>query len=209
MVDKSKFADEGYRVEITGRHVEVTEAMKQHAVDKLAKLERIHDHIMDVHVWLDIVKLEHTCTIVMNFSHFKIKVSATSSDMYASIDKAVQRLQTKMRRWKTRLQDHHNKPLKVVDLEVNVLQAPFDEVEEFNEEIEEQNAQEVDAAFQPHKIIGTDTRSLKTLTVEEAMMKMDLSDDVFLIFKDESDKAQALKVIYRREDGNYGLIKTQ
>lgn len=209
MVDKSKFDNEGYRLEITGRHVQVTEAMKKHAADKISKLEKIHDHIIDIQVCLDVTKLEHTCTVVMKFSHFKVKVSATSSDMYASIDKAVQRLQTKLRRWKKRIQDHHRKPLNVVDLEVNVLKAPFDELEEYNEEIDEQNQNKVDVAFTPHKIIGSEVRPLKTLTIDEAMMKMELSSDEFLLFRDESDASQALKVIYRRTDGNYGLIKAQ
>ena len=48
---------------------------------------------------------------------------------------------------------------------------------------------------------------LKTLTQEEAIMKMEITDDPFLIFRSEED--QKIKVIYRREDRNYGLVQIQ
>lgn len=208
MVDKKKFAEEeslGYNISILGRNVQVTEAMKKYAWDKLTKVERLHTHIMDLHMTLDIQKLEHIVSIVAKFDHFKVKVQASSTDMYASIDKAVDRLQTKLRRWKHRIQEHAQKKLNVVDMRVNVLQRPYDELEEYNAEIEAKNKQ--DQAFIPHKIIGQDTRILKFLTADEAVMKMELSGDNFLIYRDEIDRN--LKVIYRRKDGNYGVIQVE
>jgi ribosomal subunit interface protein len=71
-----------YNISITGRHVMVTDAMKKHALDKLAKLERVAHHIVDVHLIMDIQKLEHRVDIVIKFSHVKIKVHAASEDMY-------------------------------------------------------------------------------------------------------------------------------
>lgn len=208
MVDKSKFdAQEqalGNRITINGRGVFVTEAMKNHAIDKLSKLDHFQNHVIDLHVTLDIQKLEHTCTIVLKFDHFKVKVACSSSDMYASIDKAVDKLKSKITRWKSRIQDHHKKGLKVVDMEVNVLRRPFETVEEFNEEIESENKKELMDEYRPPKIIGNDKRPLKFLTAEEAVMKMELSDDPFMIFRGEEDRK--LKVIYRRNDGNYGMI---
>ena len=208
MVDKSKFAAQeealGYRLNINGRNVFVTEAMKNHAIEKLSKLDRFHNHVTELHVTLDIQKMEHTCIIIMKFDHFKVKVACSSSDMYASIDKAVDKLKSKITRWKSRIQDHHKKALKVVDMEVNVLGRPFDTEEDFNEEIESENKKEIADEYRPPKIIGNDKRHLKFLTAEEAVMKMELSDDPFMIFRGEEDRK--LKVIYRRTDGNYGLI---
>jgi putative sigma-54 modulation protein len=123
--------------------------------------------------------------------------------MYASIDKAVEKLQSKIRRWKSRIQDHHKKAAKVIDMQVNVLKRPFDLTEEVNAEIENENNKELVAEY-THKIIGNDKRPLKTLSAEEAVMKMELSDDHFMIFRAEEDKK--LKVIYRRNDGHYGII---
>lgn len=208
MVDKAKFTQQeealGYRLTIMGRNVYVTDAMKDHAFQKLSKIDRFHNHVMDLHVTLDIQRLEHSCVIILKFDHFKVKVAASSTDMYASIDKAVEKLEEKIRRWKDRIQDHHKKKLSIVDMQVNVLQPPYDPIEEFNADIEKEAAQSMLTQYRPPKVIGTDKRVLKTLTVDEAVMKMELSGDSFLIFKDEEDRK--LKVIYRRSDGNYGMI---
>jgi putative sigma-54 modulation protein len=204
MVDKTKFAAQeealGYRLTINGRNVFVTEAMKNHAIEKLSKLDRFHNHVTELHVTLDIQKLEHICTIILKFDHFKVKVSCSSTDMYASIDKAVDKLKSKIQRWKSRIQDHHKKALKVVDMDVNVLSRPYDNIEEYNAEIES----EINHDYKAPKVIGSAKRPLKSLTTDEAIMKLELSDDQFMIFRGEEDKK--LKIIYRRNDGNYGII---
>lgn len=207
MVGKEQFSTDIYRLEIVGRTVHVTEAMKNHLKEKLSKIERFHNHVIDIHVTMDIQKLEHSIVIMLHFSHFEIKVHATTSDMYASIDKAVDRLQEKLRRWKDKIKDHHSKSHVAVDLEVNVFKRPYDEVGEYNEEIEKQNRAHY--AMQPlqAKIIGTETHPLKMLTVDEAVMKMELSEASFHIFRGEED--HLIKVIYRRPDGNYGIIQTK
>jgi putative sigma-54 modulation protein len=206
MVNKEKFAEQdalGYRIDIMGRNVYVTDAMKNYAMEKISKLDRFHTHVMDVHVTMDIQKVEHTITIIVRFDHFKVKVSACSTDMYVSIDKAVDKLQAQLRRWKSRIQDHHKKSRSAVDMQINVLQRPFTDLEEINAEIENATKKEAEK-YQPPKIIGNDKKALKTLTSEEAIMKMELSGDPFMLYRGEED--HKLKVIYRRSDGNYGII---
>lgn len=210
MVNKDKFAEEealGYNISIIGRHIQVTEAMKQYAWDKLSKIERFHNHIMDVHVTMDIQKLEHSVTIIVKFDHFKVKSHAITTDMYVSIDQAIDRLQKQFRRWKERIQDHSKKKLSVVDMKVNVLQRPYNEVDEFNAVIESEVKEERAKNMVPGKIIGEETLPMKQLTSDEAIMKMELSGDNFLIYRSEED--QKVKVIYRRNDGNYGIVQPE
>ncbi|MBS3905344.1 MAG: ribosome-associated translation inhibitor RaiA [Simkania sp.] len=210
MVDKSKFAEEdaqGYRLNIIGRHVLVTDAMKKYAWEKVSKVERIHNHLMDMQVTMDIQHLEHTVDIVLKFEHFRIKVHAASTDMYASIDKAIVKLQTLIRRWKDRIQDHHNKKLAVIDMQVNVIDRPYDELAEFNAEIEAARKLNEQKEFELPKVIKKKTLPLKTLTTNEAVMKMELSGFGFLVFRGEEDRK--LKVIYRRKDGTYGIMQVE
>ena len=207
MAEKARFAEEeaqGYRINIVGRNVFVTEPMKNYAMEKISKIDRFHNHVFGVHVTMDIQKLEHSVVIILNFSHFKIKVSAASTDMYVSIDKAVDKLQAQLRRWKGKIQDHHKKGVSVVDMTVNVLRRPYNDLEEINAAIETVNLQKEIDEYYPPKVIGNDTRPLKMLTMDEAVMKMELSGDQFMLFRGEED--QKLKVIYRRNDGNYGII---
>ena len=210
MVANSKFKEEdslGYRVDIIGRNVQITDPIRTYVWDKLAKIERFHNHIMHMHITLEIQKLEHICIIILKIDHTQVKCQATSTDMYASIDRALDRLQTLLSRYKSRIQDHHQKKPAMIDIQVNVLQRPFNELEAINAEIEAVNVQKKLDAYKQPKVIGTETRPLKTLTIDEAVMKMDLSGDRFLVFRCEED--QKLKVMYRRTDDNYGLIQPE
>jgi putative sigma-54 modulation protein len=210
MVNVNKFKEEeemGYRVDVIGRNLQITDPIRAYVWDKLSKIERFHNHILHVQVTLEIQKLEHACTIILKIDHTQVKAHANSTDMYASIDRAMDRLQTLMSRYKSRIQDHHQKKLSVIDMQVNVLQRPFNEVEAINAEIEAETIKRELHEYRSPKLIGTETKHLKTLTIDEAVMKMDLSGDQFLLFRSEED--QKLKVLYRRTDGHYGLIQPE
>jgi len=205
MTGKEKFKEEeslGYQVDVVGRNVPITEPIKTYIWNKLSKVERFHNHILHVHVTLEIHKIEHLCTILLKIDHTQVKCQASSTDMYASIDRTIDRLHHLLSRYKSRIQDHHKRKPSFIDMQVNVLQRPFDEVAEINAEIDAHNHKA--NAYKHPKVIGTETRPLKTLTVEEAVMKLDLSGDQFLVFRGEEDRK--LKVLYRRKDGHYGLI---
>lgn len=208
MVDITKFTEQekalGMRINVVGRNVYVTDSMKDYAYEKLSKIDRFHNHIMDLHVTMDIQKMAQSVVILLHLDHLRIKVSTTTTDMYASVDLAVHKLQAKMRRWKSRIQDHHQIGRAAIDMQVNVLKRPFTDIDRINETIELENHVHEMEEYQPPHVIGTDSRPLKMLTTEEAVMKMELSDDPFMLFKGEED--QKLKLIYRRDDGNYGLI---
>jgi putative sigma-54 modulation protein len=144
--------------------------------------------------------------LLLKIDHTQVKCQADSTDMYVSIDRALDRLQALLSRYKGRIQDHHKKKLSIIDMQVNVLERP-NEVEEINAEIDAIEASSRLNSYLPPRIIGSETRPLKTLVLDEAVMKMDLSGDQFLIFRAEEDRK--LKVLYRRKDGNYGLIQPE
>ena len=201
-------SSQGYNITVQGRHVQVTDAMKDHVIEKLSKLEKFSDRIIEVTVTMDIQKLDHRVDIVMKVNHWTIKASAVTTEMYASIDQAVHKLEKQVRRYKKKIQDHQARGLKVVDLTVNVLRKPeLDEVELVNEQIEEENRRKELEELRPHEVVDTETRPLKILTTDEAIAKMELSGDRFLLYRCEED--QKLKVIYRRTDENYGIIEAE
>lgn len=205
MSRKSKqleFADEKYNVNITGRNVAVTEAMKNYAIEKVSKVERFTDRLIDVHVIMDIQKLVHRCEIIFKAGNTKITSSADTDEMYKSIDFAVKKLESQIRKFKSKLNDHHARDIPSIEMAVEVLQR--EAIDEFFDE-DLGLTKSLEEKFKPHTIVKKETRPLKTLTYEEAVMKMDLSNDPFLIFKNEADLK--LKVIYRRKDDNYGIIE--
>lgn len=207
MTNPNKFPEEDVNIQIIGRHLQVTEAMKQYAQSKLSKIERFHNHIMDIHVTMDIQNIDHSVVIIVKFDHLKVKSHAVSTDMYASIDLAVDRLQRQLRRWKGKIQDHSKKKFSSVDVKINVFQKPYNELEEINQEIEAETDFVHEQELIPGHIIDEETIPLKTLRTDEAIMKMELSGDHFLIYRGEEDRK--IKVIYRRNDGNYGVVQAE
>lgn len=202
MAQPTNQATNGYNISIAAKHIAMTEAIKTYVIEKMSKVERFTDQVLDLKVTLDIQKLQHIVTAQIKFSHFKIYVHATLDDLYAAIDKVADRLTKLVRKYKNKLQDHVAKPIEEVDMQVNVLSAsPEDEV---NDAIEEENARKREELFSFHQVVSKETMPLKVLREEEAVMKMELSGDSFLVYQGEED--QKIKVIYRREDDNFGVI---
>ncbi len=201
------FVDEAYNIAITGRHVEVTESMKDYAIEKISKIEKFMNRIIDVTVIMDIQRIDHKVEIIIKAGNIKITSQAVSTDMYASIDKAVARLEAQILRYKSKIQDHHAKGRAVIDMNVNVIRRPFTPEEELEMELDEEQASRAEELLKPHEVVMQEKFPLRTLNMGEAVMKMELSQDSFLIFKNEED--MKLKVIYRRRDGNYGIIEPQ
>lgn len=196
-----------YNISIFGKHYTITEALKNYVLEKMNRVDRIADHIIDVTVTLEHQKAQHTCSVMMNFIHFHIRVHATTDDMYSAIDKCADRLVQLIRKYKSKLQSKRFKDLTTVDIHVNVIKPLNDDIKMINDEIEAANAQMVENRYQLHQIVAKETMKLKTLTQDEAIMKMEITDEPFMIFRSEED--QKLKVIYRRKDEHYGLVQIQ
>jgi putative sigma-54 modulation protein len=199
--------EERLKVTVTGKGLEVTPAIKQHIYERLEKIEDITPHLIEAHIYLGIQKTEHRCEILYTFSHFQVRAEARSTDLYASIEQAHARLKTKLKKWKSKILDYHKKTPKMSELPVSILSQKKNEVEEINAEIEEENLSLLMEMQAPHHIVAETTRPLKTLTTSEAIMKMELSNDPFMVFKGEEDLK--LKAIYLRRDENFGLIELQ
>ncbi len=201
------FAGEEYAIHVTGRSLQVTDAMKQYAIDKIIqKIEKFTDRIVDIHINMDIQKLDHRVDIILLTHGIKIQSHAATTDMYVSIDQAVDKICSQIRRYLRRLHDHHKKAHDEKSLSVDVIH-PFSEEEEIaalNATLSADEKEKLGNVFAFHKVVRQETIHLKTLSIEEAVMKMDLSQDPFLLFKGEHNKR--LYLIYRREDGDYGLI---
>jgi len=200
----NKFATESYQVSIFGKNVDLTDAMKTYVMEKISKLEKFSDHIIDVAVTLEVQKITHTTCIVMKFLNINIKVQASTEDMYSAIDKATERLAKLIKKYKTKLRSHR---VKTAALEMPVKVLSYDETQDVNEAIEEENRKATEAAYSLHKIQSVEKMPLKILKQDEAVMKMELTGKHFLIYKGEED--MKLKVIYRRDDDNFAIVEVE
>lgn len=208
MVDKSKFATEGYSIEITGKNLQITKPMQTYVLEKVSKLQRFTNNILDVVVTLEVQKLAHTASIVMKFLHFRIQVHATTVDLYAAIDGAFHKLYKLIKKYKGKLQNHRHKDLTSIDMKVHILsKIPVNDVDDINDEIEKENLKEELEKYTFPKVVEKDIMSIKMLTQDEAIMKLELADDPFLIYKSQED--QKLKVLYKRKDEKLGIVEVE
>lgn len=202
----AQFVEDVWDVQVTGRNVSVTDAMKNYAIDKITKIERFSNRVIDAKVTMDIQRGDQSIDIVIMVDNIRIRASGHSNDMYASIDKAVNRLKEQIRRYKEKIHDHHS--ISHADIAMNVdIYVPTDELTEINDEIQSENERRVVDRFLPREIVKTEKCPLKTLRVDEALIKMQLSGAKFMIYRSEED--HKIKVIYLREDGNFGIIEAE
>ncbi|MDJ0652150.1 MAG: ribosome-associated translation inhibitor RaiA [Simkaniaceae bacterium] len=202
-----KFNNQDYTMSVVGKNIEITKSIRNYIEEKIAKIEALSTDIIDIKVCLDVQKLNHVVDIFLKFSHFRVNVRATTENMYSTIDKSFEKLYAKLRKWKSRIQDHHNKGVAVTEMEVNILEHAQHEMEAIDREIIDANNANLQKDYALPKVIKKKKRPLKTLTIDEAVMKMELSNDHFKVYRSEED--QALKVIYRRRDGSYGVINPE
>lgn len=95
------------QVNITGHHVEVTPALRHYVEDKLQRMERHFDHVIDCHVILTLEKLTHKAEATVHAGRKDIFADAAGPDMYAAIDGLADKLDRQVRRYKDKLKDHH------------------------------------------------------------------------------------------------------
>jgi putative sigma-54 modulation protein len=178
------------QITTTFRHIESSEALKSYAGEKLERVQKYIDEPIVAQVFLTVEKIRHIAEVTITARGITIKASEETNDMYAAIDAVVDKIERQLRRYKERIKEH--KPGNVSEermIKKTVLTA---------ESIEQQ---------QEPVIIKSKTFSIKPMSVEEAVMQMDLLHKDFLVFTDAT--TEDINVIYRRKDGNFGLIEPQ
>jgi putative sigma-54 modulation protein len=95
------------QINLTGHHVDLTQALRDYVNDKFERLERHFDNVIDVHVILTVEKLQQKAEATMLVSGNNLFADATNQDMYAAIDALVDKLDRQVVKHKEKLKDHH------------------------------------------------------------------------------------------------------
>lgn len=171
----------------TGKNVEVTEALRDVTEKKLTKLDKYFQKDIAGNVTFSTQKNRKIIEVTINLPGTIIRAEESSDDMYASIDKAVDVLERQVRKHKTKLQKRY-KNTETIRFE-NVIPLA---VEEDNDK---------------PKLVKTKKFTLKPMSSEEAILQMELLRHNFFVYLDgETDE---VGVVYKRKDGDYGLIEPE
>ncbi|MGE5404686.1 MAG: ribosome hibernation-promoting factor, HPF/YfiA family [Candidatus Saccharibacteria bacterium] len=173
------------KFEIRGRNIELTDALKEYVEKRLSKLEKFIDDVKEAQVALSVEGDSQKVEVTIPLNGVILRGEEESNDMYSSIDLVVEKLEKQIDKHKTKIFRRYRgaglKKSLVVELE-----KAADHVE-------------------PFKIVRTKQFALKPMDAEEAVMQMNLLGHSFFVFFNAG--SDEVNVVYRRNDGNYGLIE--
>jgi putative sigma-54 modulation protein len=96
------------QVDISGRHFQLSEGLRDHALQKLHKLDKFNLKIETAHVIFEVQKITHFCEILLLGKNLRLTAKTSTSDSYASFDQAVTSLQKQLSRYHERIKDHRH-----------------------------------------------------------------------------------------------------
>lgn len=175
------------KMNYAGKNMDVTDALRDITDKKLSKLEKYFQGEVEGNVTFSTQRNNKTIEVTINLPGTILRAEESSDDMYGSIDKAVDVLERQIRKYKTKLQNRY-KNNDTIRFE-NVIDLPRDSDDD-----------------RP-KLVKTKRFGIKPMSSEEAILQMELLRHNFFVYIDaESD---GINVVYKRKDGNYGLIEPE
>lgn len=172
------------RLTVTGKNIALTDALKDIVAKKLSKLDKYFVPEADARVTLSVQKSRQIIEVTIPFNGMLVRGEEVSDDMYSSIENVVEKIEKQILKNKTKFERKlHDGSLRLKDL-------PLIDVEE-----------------EDNKIVRTKKFAIKPMDTEEAVLQMDLLGHNFFVFKNAD--SNEVNVIYKRKDGNYGLIEPE
>lgn len=182
------------QIVVTGRRVEVTEALHSHIEKKLSKISS-NDRIIDARVVLSVERYRQFADITVMGNGIRFHSHEGSEDMYTSIDKAVEKIERQLLKRSSKVRQ--TKRRKSAEAETVAGRPAAEAAESGDTEPVEQ--------YGRYQVSVGDTVPPKPMSVEEAIMQLDIIDDEFFAFVNH--QTDEVNVVYRKKDGGYGLIR--
>jgi putative sigma-54 modulation protein len=177
------------QINVTFRHVDPTPALRSHAEEKLERMVKKYlRRPVDAHVILSVAKERHAAEITLQADHVTMFAKEETTDLYAAIDLAVSKLEHQAQKLRAKRKEHKGPS--------GARTIPADDGAD---------AEAVAASSRPRVIARR--VSAKPMALDEAVETLARTGDEFFVFTNAS--SQQLAVLYRRKDGNFGLIEPE
>ena len=175
------------KINIHGKKLEVTDSIKKYIESKIGKLDKYFEYPEDITatIVIKIVGRKQVVEVTINTNKLIIRGEVANDDLYASIDLVIDKIERQIRKNKTRMHKNINK----------------ESIRDFKLDYETESIENNEVIVK-HKVIET-----KPMDEEEAILQMELIDHDFFVFKNSN--TNEFNILYRRDDGNYGLIETK
>jgi putative sigma-54 modulation protein len=202
------------QLNITFRQFGSSDALKEHVREKVERVNKYLDRAGEAHVVLSLERHLHHADITIHSGSWVLRGKDKSEDMYASIDMAMDKIEAQLRKYKEKLKNHHgrervhHRQSLVNQFKVHHKVIELDEENEapLAEAPVEQAAAPEQAEQAAPRLVRTTEITVRSLTVDEAVMQMNLMNNDFYVFQHAT--THEICVVYRRkEDGKYGIIE--
>lgn len=192
---------------VQGKQIDVGDALRNHVTDKLSDIDQKYfNHATNATVTFSREGHGHSLFkvhIAFNVGkNIQVVTEATEHDPYVAFDSASEKAAKRLRRYKRRLRDHHNRTEKSPEEEMMKAKM-YTLAQEAYEEASEQDNN--DDSHKDPAIIAEIQTNIETMSVSEAVMRMELADQNALMFRNASN--DKLSMVYLRKDGNVGWIE--
>ncbi len=176
------------QITITARNLEITDALKRYAEEKVARLQKFADQITSAHVILSIQKHRQIAEVTLRVRELTIRAEESSDSLYSAIDVVADKIERQILRYKEKILGHSGRGSvrsRFRDETSRVEAEPFSD--------------------DGPRIVRTKRFAMKPLSPDEAAVQMNLLGHNFFMFRNSG--TQEVNVLYRRQDGDYGLIE--
>ena len=172
------------KIIVNGRHLEITPALKSYSEEKIGKFEKYISSITEAIVTLSVEKYRHKAEVLLKVNGILIQAEGITGEIYSSIDQVVEKLEKQVVKYKERQHSYRKGDKKSKETAATATET----------EAEEKG-----------RIIKNKRFDMKPMASDEAVSQMELLDKDFFVFV--NDASGDVNVVYRRKDGNYGLIE--
>jgi putative sigma-54 modulation protein len=196
---------------VTFRHMEPTEALKTYARERMERVRKYLPDPISCHVVLSTERHNHRIDVSFQLHNgLAIAGHEITENMYSSIDLCIAKIERQVRKYKGKLEGMKARPHHVVPLSWShsIIDEAFAEVNgngTANGHVAPGKSNDASAATE-FKIVRTEKFHAQPLSVSDAIVQLNLLHEPFLVFRSDPDGRVA--VVYKRDDGSYGLIET-
>lgn len=171
------------RVQVRGRNINVTDALKDYVEKRVGKLDKYIDNFGDAQITLTVEKDSHRIEVTIPINGMILRGEESTGDMYTSIDLVVEKLEKQIEKYKGKLQ---KRGARLAD-NFRATASPQEE--------------------EAPQLVRTKRFAIKPMPVDEAVLQMNLLGHSFFVFSNA--ETEQVNVVYKRKDGNYGLIEPE
>jgi putative sigma-54 modulation protein len=174
-------------ITVTFRRMETAESLKAYAEEKLSKLKKYLDSPLEAHVVLEVEKFRHIADVTLNVDGARVKAVEETEDMYSAIDQVMDKIEIQVKKLRAKVRNRRSDSIKgeetlVTEASMEAMDGPVDE-----------------HTIRVEKLVA------KPMDPEEAAMQLSASRQDFLVFRNA--RTRETNVIYKRKDGDIGLIE--